>query len=230
MQDFTHDADAISKALNKINAGSTTSAMIDAVMEAARMLKPRPVDHHKVILMVAETRDKGSEGHTREALLQLQFGNITLYSVNINRLVTSLMTKPQAPRPDAIPAAARHAPPGGLQTPDAIAANSGIYNGNYIPLFVEVFRQVKSIFIDNQAEAFTKHTGGSERSFLTFKDLERAVQDIGRELQSQYMISYSPNNTSEGGYHEITVEVLRPGLTVRTRRGYWMAAIPEHLR
>ena len=81
-----------------------------------------------------------------------------------------------------------------------------------------------------QLEAYTKATGGTERSFLSYKDLERVVMDIGEELHSQYMISYSPSNPDEGGYHEITVEVNRGNLKVRTRPGYWMAAVPEHMR
>ena len=230
MQDWTRDGDAMTKALIKINAGSTTSAMTDAVIEAARMLKNRPKDHRKVILLIAETRDKGSEGKTRQALLDLQFGNIVLFSLNINRLVTSLMTKQPPPRPPSVPASAGHAPPGGLMTPEAINANTGHYNGNVVPLVVEVFRQAKSIFVDNQLEAFTKATGGQERSFLSYRDLERVVMDIGEELQSQYLISYSPSNPDEGGYHEITVEVNRSGLKIRTRPGYWMAAVPEQMR
>ncbi len=230
MQDWTRDADAMTKALNKINAGSTTSAMTDAVIEAARMLRNRPKDHRKVILLIAETRDKGSEGKTRQALLDLQFGNIVLFSLNINRLMTSLMTKQPPPRPPSVPSSARHLPAGALNTPESVNAYTGHYSGNVMPLVVEVFRQAKSIFIDNQLEAFTKHTGGTERSFLSYKDLERVVMDIGEELQSQYMISYSPSNPDEGGYHEITVEVNRGGYKVRTRPGYWMAAVPENMR
>ena len=230
MQDWTRDGAAITKSLNKINAGSTTSAMTDAVIQAARMLKNRPANHRKVILLIAETRDKGSEGKTRQALLDLQFGNIVLFSLNINRLVTSLLTKQPPPRPPSVPSSARHVPAGALNTPEAVNAYTGHYSGNVMPLVVEVFRQAKSIFIDNQLEAFTKTTGGVERSFLTYRDLEKVVMDIGEELQSQYMISYSPSNPDEGGYHEIDVEVLRSGLKVRTRPGYWMAAIPENLR
>ena len=114
MQEWTRDGDAITKALNKINAGSTTSAMTDAVIQAARMLKNRDPKHRKVILLIAETRDKGSEGKTRQALLDLQFGNIVLFSLNINRLVTSLMTKQPPPRPPAVPTSAGHTVPGGL--------------------------------------------------------------------------------------------------------------------
>ncbi len=118
-------------------------------------------------------------------------------------------------------------PAGSLVTPETISQQTGIYNGNALPLAVEILRQIKSIFVDNQVEVFTKYTGGSERSFLTYKDLERVIADIGEELHSQYMISYSPNNTDDGGFHEITVEVLRTGMKVRTRPGYWMATIPK---
>lgn len=227
MQEFTKDGALLKKALAKINAGSTTSAMNDAVVDAARMLRNRPKDHRKVILLISETRDKGSEAKTRQAMLDLQFGNIVLYSVNISRLVTTLMSKAPVPRPPDLPAGARHMPAGALVTPETVNQQTGIYNGNVFPLAVEILRQVKSIFVDNQVEVFTKYTGGSERSFLTYRDLERVMSDIGEELHSQYMISYSPNNTEQGGYHEITVEVNRSDLKVRTRPGYWMAAIPQ---
>ncbi|MBM3785780.1 MAG: VWA domain-containing protein [Acidobacteria bacterium] len=230
MQDFTHDGDLLTKALNKINAGSTTSAMVDAVSEAARMLRRRDRSHKKVILLISETRDKGSQGKTRQALLDLQFGDVVVYSLNINRLVTSLMTRQPAPRPPSLPPGARHMPAGAPQTPESMAAYTGHYSGNYVPVLVEILRQAKALFVDNHVEAFTKHTGGTERSFLTFKDLERVVQDIGQEMQNQYLISYSPSTKDDGGYHEIVLQVTRPELRVRTRPGYWMAAIPEHMR
>jgi hypothetical protein len=57
--------------------------------------------------------------------------------------------------------------------------------------------------------------------------LDREVAQLGNELHSQYLLTYSPNNQAEGGYHHIVVEVNKPGLTVRTRDGYWLAAKPE---
>jgi hypothetical protein len=45
-------------------------------------------------------------------------------------------------------------------------------------------------------------------------------------LHNQYLLSYQPNNLSEGGYHKIQVVVDRPDLEVRTRPGYWKATEP----
>ena len=64
----------------------------------------------------------------------------------------------------------------------------------FIPLMVEIFRDVKAIFKDNPVELFTKGTGGSEFRFYRQRGLEEAIQQIGEQLHSQYMISYTPNN------------------------------------
>jgi VWFA-related protein len=83
---------------------------------------------------------------------------------------------------------------------------------------------VKGAFIDSPPEAFAKATGGTQFHFVRQKGLEAAIQTISQELHSQYMLSYSPNNRDEGGWHEIRVTIDQPGLSVRTRPGYWLGA------
>jgi VWFA-related protein len=235
LQDFTSDGDLISQALEKLKRGSTTSAMIDATTTAIRMLARRPANRRRIILYIGETRDRGSEGRVRDALTLAQVNNILFYPVSVNRLVTTFTAKQMAPRPDPFPAGARPLPPGVPPTPEAtrMGVAGPANSANFIPLFVEIFKQVKAIFIDNPVEVFTEYTGGREHSFITQKDLEQAIHNIGQELHSQYLISYTPNNKLEGGWHDIRVEVLDPygrerrGVKVRSRPGYWMAAVPE---
>jgi VWFA-related protein len=92
---------------------------------------------------------------------------------------------------------------------------------------VEIFKSTKAIFVDNPVEVFTKGTGGTEFSFGKQKGLEEAIEKVGNEIHSQYLISYAPNNTAEGGFHEIEVEVNRPNIKVRTRPGYWLASLAK---
>lgn len=226
LQDFTSSPDRIKIALEKLKPGGQMNAMVDAATESIRMLRRRPPDQRRVLLLISETRQNGSEGKLRDALTDAQFANVSVYTVNMNRLITTLTKKPEAPRPSNIPPGARHLPHGAPQTPEAVAAYTGENNGNAVPLLVEIFKDVKSIFVDNPAEVLTKYTGGKEYSFMNQRALEQAIADIGEELHSQYMISYSPSNKMEAGLHEIKVEVMRPGLEVRTRRGYWIAANP----
>jgi len=230
MQEFTTDGKKVTEAIKKINPGSTTSRMVDAVGESIHMLRRRPADRRRVILLISETRDGGSEGpHVREVMTEAQIHNIQAYTVNINRVVTTLFGKAQPPRPDAIPTTARTLPPGAAVTPTTVATfgGAGMY-GNYIPMFIEIFKQVKGIFVSNPAEVLTNYTGGKEFSFSTQRGLEEALTKIGSDLHAQYIISYSPNNKLEGGFHTIRVIVTANGKArVRTRPGYWMAAVPE---
>ena len=95
------------------------------------------------------------------------------------------------------------------------------YNGNYVPVFVDIFKAVKSVFVDDTLDVFTRFTGGREYSFVGEKSLDKAISGISDELHSQYLLSYSPNNSDEPGFHNIKVSVNRPGLKITTRTGYW---------
>ena len=228
VQDFTSDADKINKAVEKIKLGGQNSRMIDAVQEAVHMLRYKK-DRRKVILLISETLDRSSEAHVREVATDLEMNNIDVYTLNISRIVTSLTAAPDLPRPDPFPAGARPHPAGTSMDPTTMAQLDGSPgdSGDIIPVLEEMYRGVKAIFIRNPARVFTKLTGGREYSFVTQADLESAIGEIGREIRSQYILSYSPNNKLEGGYHRIRVYVLHESYKVRTRPGYWMAGVPD---
>src|SRR2546428_570460 len=61
-QDFTNDVSKISEALKKITPGSSTSRVRDAIDEGIRLLNHRPKERRRVLLIISETRDYGSEG------------------------------------------------------------------------------------------------------------------------------------------------------------------------
>ncbi len=221
VQDFTSETTKLSTALRNIKPGSPNHAVIDAEMAAIRMLRSRPPDRRRVLLLIAEKRDRGSEARVREALTEAEFANVVIFSVDISSLVATLTGTPIPPPPPSIPTTAQHIPAGGAQTPTTIEQN--YYNGNYIPVFVDIFKAVKSLFIDDTLDVFTRFTGGKQYSFVSEKSLDRAIEGIGEELHSQYLLSYVPNNLNEGGFHEIRVVVNRGNLEVRTRPGYWVA-------
>lgn len=229
---FTNDPDAVDRALQKLRPGSMNSAMTDAVVESTRLLRSRPKDRRKVLLLIAESLDKGSSMKTREALEGLELHNVMVYALNVSRLYTSLTAKPGVPRPDPIPSTARNMPAGGINTPTEVARlyGRGGYTMDFAPLITEIFRAGKAIFVPNPVEVYTQYTGGKEFPFVSQEDLDRAVQSVARELHNQYLITYNPNNKQEGGFHKIRVEVHgigRSGLEVRTRPGYWMAGVSQ---
>ncbi len=231
VQDFTNDTDKFKAALAKLKPGSQTRAMSDAMMHAARMLRRRATDHRRVIVLISETQESGSNARVKDALLEIEFGNITVYTINMSRWVNKLTAKPGYPRPDPVPPSARPLPAGMANTPTTQAQMGGMSGsfGNFVPVFQEIFTAAKAIFINNPQELYTKYTGGSEHSFVSLSGFEKAVQQLGEELQSQYLLAYSPNEKvrMDGGFHRIQVEVRRANVEVKTRAGYWMAARPN---
>lgn len=228
IQEFTNDAEKITAALLTLTPGGNNSRLNDATQQAIRMLRAKK-DRRKVILLISETLDRSSEARPKEIATELQVHNIDVFTVNISRVVTALTARPDVPRPDPLPVGARPRPgivPNDPTVYNQIGGRQG-QGGDVVPVIVEMFRGVKGLFIDNPAELYTKFTGGREYTYVSQKDLERALTAIGEEIRSQYILSYSPNNRLEGGFHSIEVKVNRPNLKVKAKPGYWMAAVPD---
>lgn len=228
MQDFTNDSAKLKEAMAKLRPGSNSSRMNDAVMEASRMLvrSDRENKRRKIILLIGETQDRGSEIKLKYVLRALELHNIIVYPVNMSRWLNKLGEKTPVPRPDPFPPGARPMPHGAAVTPTTVMQNTGFAFGNYTVLIKELFTATKAIFVSNPQEVFAKYTGGREHDFVSQRGLEDAVQKIGEELHSQYLLTYRPTDKTreDAGWHKIQVVVRRPGLEVRTRAGYWAAA------
>jgi len=226
LQEFTSDADKITEKVKTIFPGNTSNRLIDAVTEGTRMLRNRERNRRRIILAIGETRDVGSEGRAREALIGLQLSNIVFYSVDMSRFMTTLTAPTPVGRPDTLPPAMHPLPAGVPSTPTTVAQTYGYNAGRaeFIPLMVELFKDAKAIFKSNPVEVFTKGTGGTEFGFHTQRTLETAIEKVGEELHSQYLLTYSPNNKDEGGFHEIKIGVAgHPDYKVYARPGYWLA-------
>ncbi len=224
LQDFTNDPDKLDDAMQKITAGSSTARLIDAVAQADVMLRrhdPRNV-RRRVILLVSRNFDKGSESNLQETVRDMQFHNVIIYCVDISRSLTAFLKKPDYPRPTngGVPPEAQPNMAGsqGPRTGTSVAQQD---NGNALNAVPPVLHSIHDLFKRSAAEAFAYFTGGNVYSFAREKALENAITDIGKDLRSQYLLSYSPNNKDEPGFHTIKVTVDRPLLKIRTRPGYW---------
>lgn len=67
-------------------------------------------------------------------------------------------------------------------------------------------------------DALTTQTGGFTRRYTN--DLSGALALIAAESRNYYLLGFEPGEPPDGKFHELKVEVRRPGLTVRARKGY----------
>jgi VWFA-related protein len=191
VQNFTSDLGRLTQSLQHVEFSYVSSHLIDATLEGIRLLKQRPSDRRRILLLISETRDRGSESKLRDAVAEAELNNVLIYSLNVSRAH-----------------AAGKIFPGGLSL-DLQALIQEIYGG------------IKTLVVENPLSVLTRYTGGRQYPFFKQHSLEDAVTRIGEEIHGQYLLSYSPSNLAEGGFHKIRVELSKAGLTVRSRPGYW---------
>jgi VWFA-related protein len=229
LQDFTTNADQIEKTVSRLQTSTSGSKLYDAMAVGVEMLSGRPQatperpGHRRVMLIMSEATDVGSETRLGEVLRQAQLSNVTIYSVGLSTTRAELQSKPKDTRPQITPPGTFGLPPqpGTPQTPDTEAERYG--SGNLLALAVWAVQHVKDKISDHALEVAATATGGAH--LATFKDrsIEKAIDEIGGELHAQYSLSYTPTGTNEIGYHEIKVQVIPSGLKVRARPGYYVA-------
>src|SRR6185312_6481064 len=75
-QDFTTDNDKIKVAIENLKPGSSGTRIDDAVERSIYMLSKRPGSNRRVLLLVSETRDEGSQARLKEVLTNATLSNV----------------------------------------------------------------------------------------------------------------------------------------------------------
>src|SRR5262249_39498899 len=71
-------------------------------------------------------------------------------------------------------------------------------------------------------EELTLATGGRAWFPADVAEMERITPEIAHEIRNQYIVGYTPTNeAADGTFRKVRVQVNVPGVTVRTRNGYY---------
>jgi VWFA-related protein len=195
--DFTTDASEIQAAFEGTRRRSLrTARLIDAVSEGVRMLNTRAANHRRVMLILSESRDRGSKLKLAAAVEQAQRAGVTVYAATYSVQASTFASRPaDAP---SMPA-----------QDDTLDILGGA---------LELGRIAKA----NVADALARATGGRHLSFVTLNTLENVISRTGEEIHSQYLLSFVPAQNANEGFHEIRVAIpARPDAVIRVRPGYW---------
>lgn len=225
--DFSSDADQVQAIVNGLPEGSSGSHLYDAMARGISMLADRPAARRRVLVVVGEPRDTGSENKLGSVLRQAQLSNVTIYSVALSSTLADLRAKPAQYEPPQIgPPGTYPVPtPNGMpQTPELEQQMQG--NMDLGALAIWLVRTGKNLLTPNSLAVSSKATGGLHVNILKDNTIQQAMDAIGGELHAEYTISYHPPGDEPSGYHEIKITVNKPGLTVRTRPGYYIAPPP----
>ncbi len=222
---FTTDNDTIEKTIATLKPGNSGARLYDALATAVGLLRDRPAERRRAIIVVGEASDNGSEERLGHVLREAQLANIVIYSVGLSPTAAGLRSQPSqtGPSPATPPGTFGGPPmPGTAQTPTSQQQYGG--NIDLLGLAEWAVRNATAVVKDRPLEVAATATGGTYQSVFRDSKIESAVDAIGGELNSQYMLSYRPSGSDAPGYHQIKVTVDRPGIKVRTRPGYYLEA------
>ncbi len=189
LQDFTRESRKISDAVKSLKPGPAAGArMFDTVAEVAGRMRQRP--GRRVLLLISESRDRGSETKFQDAMEAVEREGIEVFGAHYSSYAMSWISKPE----------------------DFPAQNE---------LNEMFFAQLARLGATNQVQALALATGGSDFPFLKERGIEDAIEKLGAEVYSQYILSF-PQRGDGAGMHRIDVTVPnRTDLRVRSRRVYW---------
>lgn len=222
IQGFTDNPDLVTRALQRLRVQGGGACSLDALMHALAMLDQRPPNQRRIVMLIAESRERYSRTPLQEVVKEVQRQNALVYWLTYSTTWTSYTNRPKTvgdrkqdeerkdrlgqvkyPTEDAKPL------PADTQPMSLLA-----------PFFA-----LAHLSQPNLADLFSRTTGARTVGFLKKSGLEQAIQMIGEEVHRQYILSYQPPSGEPGEFHAIRVEVRgRPELRAKTRAGYW--AVP----
>jgi VWFA-related protein len=218
-QDFTGDPDRVIHALRMLRKEGGDAHILDALHFALGMLEHRPAGRRRIILLIAEKRDRSSASTLPEVAEQVEKLNAAVYWLTYSPFLEPWTVKPKTKedlKPEAERIKMRQCAwcPGPDETP--VPADLG--PGGPFYALGELIRLRQP----DLADLFTRNTGGRTMGFLKKNALEQAIQLIGEEVHRQYILNFEPKGNEPGKFHAIRVTVKgRPELQTKTREGYW---------
>jgi VWFA-related protein len=219
-QDFTPMPDLVIHALRMLRKEGDAAHILDGLRQALVMLEGRKSGRRRIVLMIAERRDRGSAAKLQDVMERAQRLNAAVYWLTYSPFLQPFTVKPKT-KEDLKPEAERikTRPCATCEGPDDTPVPAEIGPGGYLYGLGELFRLSKP----DLASLFARTTGGRTLSFLKKNGLEQTIQLVGEEVHRQYILSFQPKGGEPGQFHTLRVAVkMRPELHAKTREGYWV--------
>lgn len=196
-QEFTSDSGRVQLAIEQIAPYSVkTARLIDAVLQGVDMLATRPKNYRRVMLILGESRDRGSKAALSIAIEKIQRAGVIVYFGTYSAQASAFTVKPE----------------------DVPSMRSDGNNVDFIAPITELARLGKR----NAADAFAQSSGGRHLSFTRYSALEQVISRTGEELHGQYLLSFVPADYAGDTFRRIEVKIpSRPDAVIRVRPGYW---------
>jgi VWFA-related protein len=200
--------------------------MLDAAHAAIERLRQR-ANVRRVLLLISESRDRSSETSLDAVVPAAQTAGVTVYAAAYSAFKTAFTTKssatgaPRQPKRPERPSEETGTLKGTYPTQNPTNADPRLPAPEQRVDILGGIGELVRLGKTKTTEALATATGGATFSFARLKGLEDAIEKLGVELHTQYVLSFVPE-APEPGFHRLEVRVSRRGeFRVRARPGYW---------
>ncbi len=226
LRPMTTDSDRVLDTINHVKPGLDGARLYDALERAEDLLEAQPRERRRVIVVVGEKNDKGSETALGQVLRRAQLTNTTIYSIGLSTTAAEFRQPPQQKHDvQAGPTGTypMNPPPGTAQTPDVMDEEMGNNSVPLLPLVAWLVQHGANVMGRNSLEIASAGTGGLHEGTMKERSIQQAMNAIGNDVHGVYLLAYRPPGNEPYGYHNIEVRVTEPHLRIRTRPGYYLA-------
>jgi VWFA-related protein len=195
-QDFTGSSEKIAWTLQELQPGDGGAAILDAVDYSVKMLENTPKERSRVLLLISETRDHGSQAKVEDVVAEIGQSSTAVYALTFSPSRSNILDTMRGNNINEM-----------HPSPDLLA-----------PLIMAAEAMKK-----NMPKTVAAMTGGEYEMFATRKNFDLRMIDFSNHLHSRYLLSIEPRSP-HGGLHQLRVRLRNAGdRTVLARSSYWAA-------
>lgn len=195
--DYTHASDEVDQALKHMDGGDGGAAILDSLGYGVDLLRDRPKEYRRVLLLISEERDHGSR-HMKPAALAEKIGasDVLVLSVSFSPLKAEFAHDLKDSGED--------------RTLSMLSSLLAIVQG----------------FRKNVAKQVAEMSGGEYTTFTGDKKFEQRVLEAAKHVRNRYLITFSPSDPAPG-LHTLRVRTADDyGARVVARANYWQEPQP----
>ncbi len=196
LQDFTSNSDKTAATLQALQPGDGGAAIIDAVDYSVKLLEKAPKERPRVLLLISETRDHGSQTKVADVVAEIGQSSAAVYALAFSPTRSNMLDT--------------------MQGNNLNEMHEGLDILGLGYLAVQAMRK-------NTPQAVASMSGGEYELFTTRKHFEARMIDFSNHLRSRYLLSIEPKDPHPG-LHRLTVRLRDPqDRMVLARSRYWAA-------
>jgi VWFA-related protein len=191
-----------SAAMKKIETRGTNAHMVDAGLKAVSLLKQEERSRPRVLLLIGQPEDFGSEAKLASLQKSAEEENVTIHCLALPTAGKKFVAETFSLR-------GKNEDRGGFEA-----------SADLTKLVPALRRAGRRSAGEDAFSLLARATGGTQIGFRKQEQLENGLIALGTAIRSQYLLTYAPRS-DEAGYHRLSVTVDVSGDKVYSRPGYW---------